>query len=348
MLRVRRVLLNDRPGANGEPVPSNFRVEETTVQPDLNKGQVLVRTLFLSVDPYMRCRMNDITGVEYMAPWRLSEAVDGGGVGVVESSCYDALSVGDTVMSMNWHWQTHVVMDGKCLQKVDPQLVDGHVSYFLGAVGMPGLTALFGVRKKGNVTQGANQTMVVSGAAGACGSIAGQIGRLDGCTRVVGICGSAEKCRVLVEELGFSAAVNYRQEGVATALKEGCPNGVDVYFDNVGGPISDAVIAQMNNGSHVILCGQISQYNKDVPYPPPLSDRTLEAVLSKNITRERFIVLNYMEEHEAGILQLSQWVRDGQIKVLETVVNGIENMGVAFCSMMKGGNIGKQVIKISD
>ncbi|KAJ7990846.1 hypothetical protein DPEC_G00291150 [Dallia pectoralis] len=348
MLDVQRVLLNERPGTNGEPVPSNFRVEQATLQPDLIKDQVLVRTLFLSVDPYMRCRMNDATGAEYLAPWGLTEVVDGCGVGVVESSCYDGLSAGDTVTSMNWPWQTRVVMDGKLLQKVEPQLVNGHVSYFLGAVGMPGLTALLGVRKKGHVTQGASQTMVVSGAAGACGSLAGQIGRLDGCTRMLGICGSAEKCRVLVEELGFSAAVNYRQEDVATALKESCPNGVDVYFDNVGGDISDAVIAQMNNGSRVILCGQISQYNKDVPYPPPLSDRTLEAVLSKNITRERFMVLNYMEEHEAGILQLSQWIRSGQIKVLETVANGIENMGVAFCSMMKGGNIGKQIIKISD
>ncbi|CAB1331221.1 unnamed protein product [Coregonus sp. 'balchen'] len=315
MLRVQRVLLNSRPGTNGEPVPGHFRMEETTVQPDLKEGQVLVRTLFLSVDPYMRCRMNDDTGAEYLAPWGLSECVDGGGVGVVESSRYDALSVGDMVTSFNWHWQTHV--------------------------GMPGLTALLGVREKGHVTKGANQTMVVSGAAGACGSIAGQIGRVDGCTRVVGICGSDEKCRALVEDLGFSAAVNYRQGDIATALKESCPNGVDVYFDNVGGPISDAVIAQMNNGGHVILCGQISQYNKDVPYPPPLCDETQEALQSKNITRERFMVLNYMEKHEAGIMQLSQWV-------LETVVNGIENMGVAFCSMMKGGNIGKQIIKISD
>ncbi|KAL0969755.1 hypothetical protein UPYG_G00231850 [Umbra pygmaea] len=348
MLRVQRVLLNSRPGSNGEPVPSNFRVEEATVQPDLKEGQVLIRTLFLSVDPYMRCRMNDDTGVEYLAPWRLSEVIDGGGVGVVESSRYEALSAGDTVTSLNWHWQTHDIMDGKLLQKVDPKLVDGHVSHFLGAVGMPGLTALFGVRKKGHVTRGANQTMVVSGAAGACGSIAGQIGRLDGCSRVVGICGSDEKCRALVEDLGFSAAINYRQEEVATALKGSCPNGVDVYFDNVGGSISDAVIAQMNNGGHVILCGQISQYNKDVPYPPPLCHETMETLRSKNITRERFMVLNYMEKHEAGIVQLSQWVIDGKIKVLETVLNGIDNMGVAFCSMMKGGNIGKQIVKISD
>ncbi|XP_034713686.1 prostaglandin reductase 2 [Etheostoma cragini] len=345
---VQRVVLNSRPGKNGVPVPENFRLEETTLVPDLKDGEVLVRTLYLSVDPYMRCRMNEDTGVDYVAPWQLFESVDGGGVGVVESSRCSTCSEGGVVTSFNWPWQTYAVMKGSVLQKVDPQLVDGHLSYFLGAVGMTGLTALLGVREKGNVIQGANQTMVVSGAAGACGSIAGQFGRLDGCVRVVGICGSDEKCRALVDDLGFSAAVNYRKEYVPTRLKEHCPDGIDVYFDNVGGAISDIIITQMNKGSHVILCGQISQYNKDVPYPPPLSEEIQETLQMKNITRERFMVLNYMHKAEAALCELSQRVKAGQINVLETVVNGIENMGDAFCSMMKGGNIGKQIIKISE
>ncbi|XP_071381514.1 prostaglandin reductase 2 isoform X1 [Centroberyx affinis] len=347
-MQVQRVVLNSRPGKNGVPVPENFRLEETTLPLDLKEGEVLVRTFYLSVDPYMRCRLNEDTGAEYLTPWGLSECVDGGGVGVVESSRCGALSEGDVVTSFNWSWQTHDVVKGSVLQKLDPQLVDGRLSYFLGAVGITGLTALLGIREKGHVTKGANQTMVVSGAAGACGSIAGQIGRLDGCVKVVGVCGSAEKCRALVEDLGFSAAVDYRQDDVPARLRECCPDGVDVYFDNVGGPISDTVIAQMNHGSHVILCGQISQYNKDVPYPPPLSEETQEVLRSKSITRERFMVLNYMEKTEAALLQLSQWVKSGQIKVLETVVSGIENMGVAFCSMMKGGNVGKQIIKLSE
>uniref|UniRef100_A0A3Q0RGQ6 Prostaglandin reductase 2 n=1 Tax=Amphilophus citrinellus TaxID=61819 RepID=A0A3Q0RGQ6_AMPCI len=346
-MKVQRVVLNSRPGKNGVPVPENFRLEEITLAPDLKNGEVLARTLYLSVDPYMRCRMNEDTGADYLTPWRLSECVDGGGVGVVESSLCSTCSEGDIVTSFNWPWQTHAVMTGSGLQKVDPQLVDGHLSYFLGAVGITGLTALLGIREKGHVTKGANQTMVVSGAAGACGSIAGQIGRLDGCVRVVGICGSDEKCKALVEDLGFSAAINYRLEDVPTRLKESCPNGIDVYFDNVGGAISDAVIAQMNNGSRVILCGQISQYNKDVPYPPPLSDETQENLRSKKITRERFTVLSYMSKADASLYELSQWIKSGQIKVLETVVDGIETMGDAFCSMMKGGNIGKQIIKIS-
>ncbi|XP_071381517.1 prostaglandin reductase 2 isoform X3 [Centroberyx affinis] len=277
-MQVQRVVLNSRPGKNGVPVPENFRLEETTLPLDLKEGEVLVRTFYLSVDPYMRCRLNEDTGAEYLTPWGLSECVDGGGVGVVESSRCGALSEGDVVTSFNWSWQTHDVVKGSVLQKLDPQLVDGRLSYFLGAVGITGLTALLGIREKGHVTKGANQTMVVSGAAGACGSIAGQ----------------------------------------------------------------------MNHGSHVILCGQISQYNKDVPYPPPLSEETQEVLRSKSITRERFMVLNYMEKTEAALLQLSQWVKSGQIKVLETVVSGIENMGVAFCSMMKGGNVGKQIIKLSE
>lgn len=345
-MKVQRVVLASRPGKNGVPIPENFRLEETTLSIDLKDGEVLVKTLYLSVDPYMRCRMNDDTGADYLRPWPLSESVDGGGVGLVQSSLCSSFSEGDVVTSWNWPWQTHAVLQGVALQKLDPQLVDGHLSYFLGAVGMPGLTALFGVREKGHVTKG--QTMVVSGAAGACGSIAGQIGRLDGCSTVVGICGSEEKCRALVKDLGFSAAINYRQENVSARLEQCCPKGVDVYFDNVGGDISDTVISQMNKNSHVILCGQISQYNKDVPYPPPLSEKTQDALSRNSITRERFMVLNYMDKADAGIFELSQLVRSGQVKVLETVVNGIESMGVAFCSMMKGGNIGKQIIKISD
>lgn len=345
-MKVQRVVLQSRPGKDGIPAPENFCLEGMTLSPELKDGEVLVRTLYLSVDPYMRCRMNEDTGAEYLRPWQLSKSVDGGGVGVVESSRCSSYSEGDVLTSLNWPWQTHAVLPGSGLQKRDPQLVDGHLSFFLGAVGMTGLTGLLGVREKGHVTKG--QTMVVSGAAGACGSIAGQIGRLDGCVRVVGICGSEDKCKALVEDLGFTAAINYRREDVSARLRQCCPEGINVYFDNVGGAISDTVISQMNKDGHVILCGQISQYNKDVPYPPPLSEETQETLRRNNITRERFMVLNYMDKADAGLLELSQFIKSGQIKVLETVVNGIENMGVAFCSMMKGGNVGKQIIKISE
>ncbi|XP_069064844.1 prostaglandin reductase 2 isoform X4 [Pleurodeles waltl] len=275
---VQGVVLHSRPGADTEPVAENFLLEDINIADDLTTGQVRARTLYLSVDPYMRCRMNEDTGAEYMQPWQLGEPVDGGGVGVVQESMHCDYVPGDFVTSMTWPWQTTVVIEGELIQKLDSQLVDGHLSYFLGAVGMPGLTALLGVKEKGHVTQGANQTMVVSGAAGACGSLAGQ----------------------------------------------------------------------MKPNSHVILCGQISQYNKMVPYPPPLPAATEAVLKERNITRDRFLVLNYPDKNRPGILQLSQWVKEGKLKVRETVVKGLENTGAAFLSMMKGGNIGKQIVQVSE
>uniref|UniRef100_A0A8D0G8C6 15-oxoprostaglandin 13-reductase n=1 Tax=Sphenodon punctatus TaxID=8508 RepID=A0A8D0G8C6_SPHPU len=318
---------------------------EVTLLDTIAEGQVKVRTLYLSVDPYMRCRMNEETGSDYLLPWQLSEVVDGGGIGFVEKSKYANLSTGDIVGFFNWPWQTKAILDGKLLQKLDPQLADGHLSHFLGAAGITGLTSLLGIREKGNVTPGANQTMVVSGAAGACGSLAGQIGRLEGCSRVVGICGTDEKCSILVSEMGFDAAINYKKENVSEQLHKLCPTGVDVYFDNVGGDISDAVISQMNPNSHIILCGQISQYNKDVPYPPPLPPVTEEIRKARNITRERFLVLNYMDKQAASTLQLCHWIKEEKLKV------GTESTHfsyTAFQSMMSGGNIGKQIVLVSE
>ncbi|XP_032036172.1 prostaglandin reductase 2 isoform X2 [Hylobates moloch] len=275
---VQRVVLNSRPGKNGNPMAENFRMEEVYLPDDINEGQVQVKTLYLSVDPYMRCRMNEDTGTDYITPWQLSQVVDGGGIGIIEESKHTNLTKGDFVTSFYWPWQTKVILDGNSLEKVDPQLVDGHLSYFLGAIGMPGLTSLIGIQEKGHITAGSNKTMVVSGAAGACGSVAGQ----------------------------------------------------------------------MNENSHIILCGQISQYNKDVPYPPPLSPAVEAIQKERNITRERFLVLNYKDKFEPGILQLSQWFKEGKLKIKETVINGLENMGAAFQSMMTGGNIGKQIVCISE
>ncbi|XP_072343613.1 prostaglandin reductase 2 isoform X6 [Scyliorhinus torazame] len=205
----------------------------------------------------MRCRMNEDTGVAYILPWQVSSVVTGGGVGVVEESKHLKFQKCDVVTSFNWPWQSQAIVDGHILTKLDPRLVDGHLSYFLGAVGMPGLTSLLGVREKGHVTPGANQTMVVSGAAGACGMLAGQ----------------------------------------------------------------------MNQNSHIILCGQISQYNKDVPYPPPLPPDTKAILKERNIARERFLVLDYSDKHEVGLVLLSQWLKEGKLKVRETVVKGLENIG---------------------
>ncbi|KAM8782254.1 prostaglandin reductase 2 isoform 3-T3 [Rhynchonycteris naso] len=290
-MTVRRVVLNSRPGKNGNPVAENFRVEEVNSPGNIKEGQVLVRTLYLSVDPYMRCRMNEDTGTDYITPWQLAQVVDGGGVGIIEESKHTNFTKGDFVTSFYWPWQTKVVLDGNSLEK---------------------------------------------------------IGHLMGCSRVVGVCGTQEKCLVLTSELGFDAAINYKKGNVAEQLRELCPAGVDVYFDNVGGDISNTVISQMNQNSHIILCGQISQYNKDVPYPPPLPPAIEAIQKERNITRERFMVLNYKNKFESGILQLSQWFKEGKLKIKETMINGLENMGAAFQSMMTGGNIGKQIVCISE
>ncbi|XP_071962130.1 prostaglandin reductase 2-like isoform X2 [Antedon mediterranea] len=338
---MKRVILAGRPGVDKLPSVNNFAVEDCTCPVDIADGHVLSKTLYLSVDPYMRCRMNEDSGADYLEAWKLGEAITGGGVGVVVTSRCSNLSVGDVVESFNWPWQHYVEFPGNKVQKVDPSIVDGRCSLFLGAVGMPGLTSLFGIQEKGNVKSGGKQTMVVSGAAGACGSLAGQIAMLKGCEKVVGICGSDAKCNYLTEELKFHAAINYKTEDVGKCLENVASEGVDVYFDNVGGDISNTVIHQMNPESRVILCGQISQYNKDVPYPPPLPENIQEILRTKNITRERYLVLNYQDKFLEGIMQLASWVK-------ESVVNEIENCGAAFVSMMTGGNIGKQIVHVAD
>ncbi|XP_072120205.1 prostaglandin reductase 2 isoform X1 [Mobula birostris] len=348
MVSIQQVVLSSRLDKNDEPVAENFRMEEGHLPEDLQDGQVKVHTRYLSVDPYMRCRMNEDTGVQYLLPWQVSKVTDGGGVGVVEESKHLLFQKWDVVTSMNWPWQNYAIVDGEILTKLDPQLVDGHLSYFLGVAGLPGLTALLGVREKGHVKPGANQTMVVSGAAGACGMLAGQIARLEGCSRVVGICGTDEKVQVLIRRMGFDAAINYKNDDITEKLSEYCPSGVDVYFDNVGGHISDVVISQMNKDSHVILCGQISQYNKAVPYPPPLPSHTEAILKERNITRERFLVTNYSDNFATSLVQLTRWLKEGKLKVCETVVKGLENIGAAFESMMKGGNIGKQLVLVAE
>ncbi|XP_018420384.1 PREDICTED: prostaglandin reductase 2-like [Nanorana parkeri] len=347
-MKIKQFVLVSRPGNDGEPVAENFRLEEVDLSDDLIDGLVLAKTLYISVDPYLRCRMNEDTGTDYIQPWKVSEVLDSGGIGVIELSKNSHLRVGDIVTSFNWPWQTKCILDGDTVKQLDPNLVDGHLSHLLGAVGMTGLTAFLGLKEKGHVIPGANQTIVVSGAAGACGSLAGQIGRLFGCSRVIGICGTNEKCAALTSELDFDEALNYKEPRLGERLRACCPDGVDVYFDNVGGEISDLVISQMKKGSHVVLCGQISEYNKDVPYPPPLNPQTESILKERNITRERFLVLNYIDQEASAIVQLSEWVRTGKLKVKETIVHGIENTAGAFLSMMRGGNFGKQIVQVTE
>ncbi|XP_018420382.1 PREDICTED: prostaglandin reductase 2-like [Nanorana parkeri] len=322
-MKVKRIVLASRPGIDKEPKPENFRLEEADFREELSDGQVLANTLYLSVDPYLRYCMNEESAGSYLLVWKISEVLSSNGIGVVEQSRSSQYKVGDIVSHFNWPWQTKCILDGSSLKKLDPSLVDGHLSHYLGLLGSTGLTALLGIKEQGHVTPGANQTLVVSGAAGACGSLAGQIGRLLGCSRVIGICGTNEKCAVLTSELGFDGALNYKLPGLAYKLKACCPNGVDIYFDNVGGEISDIVISQMKKNSHLVLCGQISQYNKGAAFAiDPQTETTLKDC---NITRELFLLLNYTDQYDSANLQLIEWLRAGKLKAKETIVDGIEN-----------------------
>ncbi|XP_040188559.1 prostaglandin reductase 2-like [Rana temporaria] len=345
-MKVKSIVLASRPGIDKEPGPENFRLEEADLQEELSDGQVLAKTLYLSVDPYLRYCMNEESAGSYLQIWKISEVVFSNGIGVVEQSKSNQLKVGDIVSDFNWPWQTKCILDGSSLKKLDPSLVDGHVSHYLGLLGSTGLTALIGIREQGHVTPGANQTMVVSGAAGGVGSLAGQIGHLLGCSHVIGICGTKEKCTFLTSELGFDEALNYKMPGLTYKLKACCPNGVDIYFDNVGGEISDTVISQMKKNSHLVLCGQISQYNKSPPFT--LDPQTETTLKERNIARELFLLLNYSDQFESATLQLSEWVRAGKLKAKETIVHGLENTAGAFLSMMKGGNIGKQIVQVAE
>ncbi|KAI0227789.1 Prostaglandin reductase 2 [Lamellibrachia satsuma] len=347
-----RVVLQKRPGVDQVPQEDNFRCEECPYpSEDLETGDILIRTCYLSVDPASRCQMNGDTGVDYLQPWTIGETIVGlSGVGMIVKSAHPSYSAGDIIYSfLRWPWTLYFARkaaDITGFQKVDLTSFGGRISRVLH-MGV-GLTALIGIQQKGHVTAGANQTCVVSGAAGACGSIAGQVARLEGCQNVVGICGSQEKCDWLMTDLHFTSAINYKTDDIDKKLTELCPSGIDVYFDNVGGDISDSVIKQMNKNSHVVLCGQISQYNKDVPYPPPLTELTQQKLEENNITRERFLVLNYPNEFETATRQLLEWIHSSKLKIRETVTQGLENSGRAFVSLMKGGNIGKQLVHVSD
>jgi len=346
-----RVVLQSRPGPNAVATEENFKYESCPFPPEkLQAGQVLVKSLYLSVDPALRCCMNEVTGVEYLQPWQLGEVINGLiGLGVVIASTDDNFQLGDIVgRPLKWIWQLFFVTNSSDLQKIDRKITGDRISLILSCLGLIGLTSLIGIWEKGRIRKGENETFVVSGAAGACGTLAGQIARLEGCGKVIGICGTDEKCRFLTEELGFDVAINYKTENIQEKLQVSCPDGVDIYFDNVGGDVSNAVIKQMNSKSRLILCGQISQYNKDVPYPPPIPKDIEDLLAEKRIERDRFLLLDYMEQFDKGLQQLATWIVQGQLKVHETVEEGLENAGKAFVNMMSGGNIGKQLVHVAN
>lgn len=318
----------------GLPKESDFNLVEAALPaPDL--GQVVVKTVYLSVDPYMRGR---ITGVRtYADPVHVGELMVGGTVGQVIESRDPSLQPGDYVVGA-WGWQDHVTAPAAYVRKLNPEVAP--VSTALGVLGMPGMTAYFGFLDLCQPKAG--ETVVVSGAAGAVGSLVGQIAKIQGC-RVIGIAGADDKIKYIVDDLGFDAAFNYKTTTDYVArLKELCPKGVDCYFDNVGGAISDAVFTLLNTFARVSVCGQISQYNLPKPEQGP---RLLGQVLTKQLKVEGFIVTRFQERWAQGMARMAQWLKEGRIKYHEDVVEGFENTPRAFIDMLLGKNTGKMLVK---
>lgn len=318
----------------GMPSAENFQIVDAEL-PSLNDGEVLVRTTYISVDPYLRGRMRQ--GKSYVPPFEIGEVIRSGVVGEVVESGTTQFGKGDVVTGM-LGWRVFNVAKAEELRKIDPRIAS--VTTSLGVLGMPGLTAYFGLLDIGQPKEG--ETVVVSGAAGAVGMTVCQIAKLKGC-RAVGIAGSDEKNTYLRDELGVDATINYKDADTANALKAACPKGVDVYFDNVGGPVSDAVLPLLNHGARIVICGQISLYNLDKPDVGP---RPQAALLINSAMMKGFIITDYTPRFVEGVVQLAQWLGAGKLKYAETIVDGFENTPAAFIGLFSGDNLGKQIVKV--
>jgi NADPH-dependent curcumin reductase len=333
----RQIVLASRPTA--EPTTDNFQLVEASVAP-LQDGEVLVRNHYLSLDPYMRGRMND--SKSYAQPQPLNEVMIGGTVGEVVESRNDFFKPGDKVVGMGgWQEYQRVAANQRgALQKVDTTHVP--LSAYLGAVGMPGVTGWYGLVKIINPRAG--ETVVVSAASGAVGGVVGQLAKARGC-RVVGIAGGPDKCAQVVSELGFDACIDYKQhpdvKSLSKALKEACPSGIDGYFENVGGIILDAVMLRCNAFSRIAFCGMISGYNGA---PIPMTNPSL--ILINRMKLEGFIVSEHMEVWPEALKELGSMVATGKLKYRETVAQGIAAAPEAFLGLLKGKNFGKQLVKL--
>ena len=326
-----QVTLANRP--TGWVKESDFKIVETDI-PKPGTGQVLVKNLYLSLDPYMRGRMN--AGPSYAANVEIGGVMVGGTVGEVMESSNPKFKSGDTV-SGYFGWQQYGVSSGNELQKVDPKLVP--LPAYLGAVGMPGLTAWWGLLDIGAPKAG--ETVVVSAAAGAVGSIVGQIAKIKGC-RAVGIAGGKAKCDLVVKEFGFDACVDYKGGNLAKDLRAAAPKGIDIYFENVGGVILETIALQLNPFARIPLCGLISQYNEVKPHGLD----NLVMLLINRVKLQGFIVSDFAAQSGKAVEELAGWVRDGKVKYRETIANGIESAPRAFLGLLKGENIGKQLVKL--
>lgn len=331
MPTYRRIVLASRPEA--DVTPDNFRLE-TVDTPPLADGQLLVRNHWLSLDPYMRGRMNE--GRSYAASQPLNETMLGGTAGEVIESRHPKFKAGHWVVG-HLGWQEYGVSDGTGLSRVDTARIP--LSAYLGAAGMPGVTAWYGLNQI--IAPKAGETVCVSAAAGAVGGVVGQLAKLAGC-RAIGIAGGADKCRYVTDELGFDACIDYKSQDVGKALKDAAPRGIDGYFENVGGPILDAVLPRMNAFGRIALCGLIAGYNAA---PIPIKNPTW--LLISRLKLQGFIVSEHKDVWPHAVQELSAGVAGGRIKYRETVAVGLESAPEAFIGLLKGRNLGKQLVKLT-
>lgn len=318
----------------GLPGPETWKLVESEI-PELNEGQFLVKNKYISLDPAMRGWMNDVRS--YIPPVELGAVMRAGTVGEVIKSLHPEFQVGDHV-SGHGGVQEYSITDGKGYYKVDPNLAPLQV--YTGTIGMPGLTAYFGLLDVGALQEG--DTVLVSGAAGAVGSIVGQIAKIKNCT-VVGIAGGPEKCEYIVKELGFDHAIDYKNEKVKRKIHEYCPKGIDVYFDNVGGQILDDALTALRRKARVVICGAISQYNNTTAVKGPSNYLSL---LVNNARMEGFVVFNFAKKYNEGLTDMAKWLSTGQLKSREHVEEGIENFHATFLKLFNGEKRGKLVLKL--
>jgi NADPH-dependent curcumin reductase CurA len=331
---AREIRLAARPF--GLPKESDFELAESSV-PEPEDGQILVRNLLMSVDPYMRGRMNDVKS--YTPPFKLGAPLEGGAVGRVERSRNPDFKAGDHV-SNNLGWREAFVSDGRGLSRIDPSVAP--LTAYLSALGGTGLTAYVGLLDIGKPKPG--ETVFVSAAAGAVGSLVGQIAKIKGC-RVVGSAGSRAKVDFLRNELRFDAAINYHEENLEEALARHCPDGIDVYFDNVGGDHLQAALGLMNPFGRIPACGMISQYNNTTPAPGP---NNLTNIVRSRLTLQGFIISDHLDRRPAFIAEMGAWLREGKVKSRETIVEGLENAPHALIGLLQGENTGKMLVKLAD
>jgi len=334
----RRILLATRP--DGAPKNSDFSMVSEPV-PEPGEGELVSRTIYLSLDPYMRGRMN--AGKSYAAPLEIGDTICGGTVSQVLESNNPKFSRDDYILTHDG-WQEYAVSNGEAARKLDPARAP--ISTALGVLGMPGMTAYMGLLEIGQPQSG--ETVVVAAATGPVGSSVGQIARLRGC-RVVGIAGSPEKCDFAVNELGFDACVNYKDADFRDSLKAACPDGIDVYFENVGGMVFKAIIPLLNFQSRIPVCGLIAHYNDTgLPAGPNLLPKLMRVVLVQRVAIRGFIVTDFSDRQEEFLADMSQWIADGEIKYREDIVEGLDNAVGAFQGLLEGNNFGKLLIQVSE